>query len=277
MPNLHQEDFMDLGIAGRVAIVTGASAGIGYAVVDELLANGASVLVVARNEARLNRAAEKLLGRKGAKVASLAADVAKPESAELIVGKSIEAFGGLHILVNNAGRAHAGGLMNSSEEDWEEMTGVKLTSMRRMCKAAIPHMQKAGWGRIVNMSSIGGIYPNPKLFVSHVLSAAINNLTKSLAMEVAKDGILVNAIGIGAVATDNWANNMVPAVRRARQEFSTLSDDEVIARISAELTPVGRAGTAQEIAAIATFLSSDRNGFVTGDTIEASGGADRFM
>lgn len=268
---------MDLGIAGRVAIVTGASAGIGYAVADELVANGASVLVVARNEARLNQAAEKLLGRKGAKVASLAADVAKPESAELIVGKSIEAFGGLHILVNNAGRAHAGGLMNSSEEDWEEMTGVKLTSMRRMCKAAIPHMQKAGWGRIVNMSSIGGIYPNPKLFVSHVLSAAINNLTKSLAMEVAKDGILVNAIGIGAVATDNWANNMVPAVRRTRQEFSTLSDDEVIARISAELTPVGRAGTAQEIAAIAAFLSSDRNGFVTGDTIEASGGADRFM
>src|SRR5580704_3563940 len=148
---------MDLGIAGRVAIVTGASAGIGYAVADELLANGASVLAVARNEARLNQAAEKLLGRKGAKVACLAADVAKPESAELIVGKSIEAFGGLHILVNNAGRAHAGGLMNSSEEDWEEMTGVKLTSMRRMCKAAIPHMQKAGWGRIVNMSSIGGI------------------------------------------------------------------------------------------------------------------------
>lgn len=268
---------MDLGIAGRVAIVTGASAGIGYAVAEELLANGAPVLVVARNEARLNEAAEKLRGHQGAKVVTLAADVAKPESAELIIGKAIEAFGGLHILVNNAGRAHAGGLMSSSEDDWEEMTGVKLTSMRRMCKAAVPQMQKAGWGRIVNMSSIGGIYPNPKLFVSHVLSAAINNLTKSLAMEVAKDGILVNAIGIGAVATENWANNMVPAVRRARQEFSTLSDDEVIARISAELTPVGRAGTAREIAAIAAFLSSDRNGFVTGDTIEASGGADRFM
>jgi 3-oxoacyl-[acyl-carrier protein] reductase len=268
---------MDLGIAGRIAIVTGASAGIGYAVAEELLANGVSVLVVARNEARLNEASDKLRRHQGAKVAALAADVAEPESAKLVIGKAIEAFGGLHILVNNAGRAHAGGLMSSSEDDWEEMTGVKLTSMRRMCKAAVPHMQKAGWGRIVNMSSIGGIYPNPKLFVSHVLSAAINNLTKSLAMEVAKDGILVNAIGIGAVATENWANNMVPAVRRARHEFSTLSDDEVIARISAELTPVGRAGTAREIAAIAAFLSSDRNGFVTGDTIEASGGADRFM
>jgi 3-oxoacyl-[acyl-carrier protein] reductase len=268
---------MDLGIAGRIAIVTGASAGIGYAVAEELLANGVSVLVVARNEARLNEASDKLRRHQGAKVATLAADVAEPESAKLVIGKAIEAFGGLHILVNNAGRAHAGGLMSSSEDDWEEMTGLKLTSMRRMCKAAVPHMQKAGWGRIVNMSSIGGIYPNPKLFVSHVLSAAINNLTKSLAMEVAKDGILVNAIGIGAVATENWANNMVPAVRRARQEFSTLSDDEVIARIAAELTPVGRAGTAREIAAIAAFLSSERNGFVTGDTIEASGGADRFM
>jgi 3-oxoacyl-[acyl-carrier protein] reductase len=122
-----------------------------------------------------------------------------------------------------------------------------------------------------------GIYPNPKLLVSHVLSAAINNLTKSLALEVAKDGILVNAIGIGAVATDNWANNMIPGVRCARPEFSSLSDAEVPSRISEELTTVGRAGTTKEIAAIAAFLSSDRNGFVTGDTIEASGGADRFL
>jgi 3-oxoacyl-[acyl-carrier protein] reductase len=157
------------------------------------------------------------------------------------------------------------------------MTGVKLTSMRRLCRAAIPYMQKKRWGRIVNMSSIGGIYPNPKLLISHVLSAAINNLTKSLALEVAQDGILVNAIGIGAVATDNWANNMIPALRKSRAELSSLSDDEVLSRISAELTPIGRAGTPEEIAAIAAFLCSNRNGFVTGDTIEASGGADRFM
>jgi 3-oxoacyl-[acyl-carrier protein] reductase len=271
---------MNLEIEGKVAIVTGASAGIGFAVAEELLTNGTRVLIVARDEARLTDAANKLAlkaaGRAG-DVVALAADVSKPESAQLIVDRAIEAFGRLDILVNNAGRAHAGGLMTSTDKDWEEMTGVKLTSMRRLCKTAIPHMQEARWGRIVNMSSIGGIYPNPKLFVSHVLSGAINNLTKSLALEVAKDGILVNAIGIGAVATDNWANNMVPAVRRSRAEFADLSDDEVIERISAECTPVGRAGSAREIAAIAAFLSSNRNGFVTGDTIEASGGADRFM
>ena len=98
--------------------------------------------------------------------------------------RRLRQFGSLDILVNNAGRAHAGGLMSSTEEDWTEMTAVKLTSMRRLCKAAIPDMREKRWGRIVNMSSIGGIYPNPKLFVSHVLSAAINNLTKSLALKL---------------------------------------------------------------------------------------------
>ena len=268
---------MDLGISERVAIVTGASAGIGFAVAEELLANGVSVVIAAREPGRLQKAEAILRRRENAKVASIAIDVAKPEAATLIVETALKTFGGIDILVNNAGRAHAGGLMTSSEEDWNEMTGLKLTSMRRICKAAIPHMKEKKWGRIVNMSSVGGIYPNPKLFVSHVLSAAINNFTKSLALEVAKDGILVNAIGIGAVATDNWANNMVPAARRSHPEFDGLSDQKVIERISVELTPVGRPGTAAEIAAIAAFLVSDRNGFVTGDTIEASGGADRFI
>ena len=240
---------MDLEISGRVAVVTGASAGIGLAVAQEFLANDVAVVIAARDVSRLRAAETVLLEQRGAKVASIAVDVSAPDAAELIVDRAITTFGSLDILVNNAGRAHAGGLMSSTEEDWTEMTAVKLTSMRRLCKAAIPHMKKNRWGRIINMSSIGGIYPNPKLFVSHVLSAAINNLTKSLALEVAKDGILVNAIGIGAVATDNWANNMIPTVRRSRPELAGLSDDEVLSRISAELTPVGRAGSAREIAA----------------------------
>lgn len=267
---------MDLGIRGRIAIVTGASAGIGFAVAKELLDNGASVVIAARDGGRLAEA-EAQLKQGGGQVLAVPLDVTKPEASSTLVEKAVAAFGHIDILVNNAGRAHAGGLLQSSDQDWDDMTGVKLTAMRRLCKAAIPVMQKKRWGRIVNMSSIGGIYPNPKLLISHVLSAAINNLTKSLALEVAPSGILVNAIGIGAVATDNWANNMTPAVRKARPELSHMSDDEVLAKISAERTPVGRAGDPREIAAIAAFLASDRNGFVTGDTIEASGGADRFM
>jgi 3-oxoacyl-[acyl-carrier protein] reductase len=268
---------MNLGISGRVAIVTGASSGIGFAIAEELLTNGASVVIAALAGSTLKDAEAELRKHPGAKVASIAIDVSAPEAASRIVDTAITVFSSLDILVNNAGRAHAGGLMSSSDEDWDEMTSVKLTSMRRLCKEAIPHMRKQRWGRIVNMSSIGGIYPNPKLFVSHVLSAAINNLTKSLALEVAGDGILVNAIGIGAVETPNWAKNMIPALRRTRPEFHSLSDEDVIAQVSKELTPIGRAGKPAEIAAIAAFLCSDRNGFVTGDTIEASGGADRFM
>ena len=122
--------------------------------------------------------------------------------------------------------------MESSEENWNEMTEVKLHTMRRLCKEVVPFMRKQHWGRIVNMSSIGGIYPNPKLMISHVLSAAINNFTKALALEVAADGILVNAVGSGAIATDNWANNMTPAVRRSHPDFAALSDDEVVAALS---------------------------------------------
>jgi 3-oxoacyl-[acyl-carrier protein] reductase len=194
---------MNLGIKDRVAIVTGGSAGIGLAVVEELLENGANVCVVARKEARL-LASVRRLQVTSERVLAIVADVADPLSAVSIVDQTINKFGHLDILVNNAGRAHAGGLMSSSEDDWEDMTAVKLTAMRMLCKAAIPAMRARQWGRIVNMSSIGGIYPDPKRLISHVLSAAINNITKSIALEVASDGILVNAIGIGAIATENW-------------------------------------------------------------------------
>lgn len=265
---------MDLEIKGRVAIVTGGSVGIGFAVAKELQENGVKLLIAARDQVRLRQAEQSL---PDGDVVSIALDVADPKAAEQITELAINRYGKIDILVNNAGRAHSGGLMQSSEEDWTGMTDVKLTAMRRLCKAAIPHMQKQRWGRIVNMSSIGGTYPNKKLLISHVLSAAINNLTKALALEVAADGILVNAIGVGAVATENMTNNMIPSVRQARPEFAALSDEEVLARISAERTPIGRAGEPREIAAIAAFLASNRNGFVTGDTIEASGGAERFL
>jgi 3-oxoacyl-[acyl-carrier protein] reductase len=268
---------MNLGISDRVALVTGASAGIGFAMAKEFIENHASVVIVARGAARLRVAETALRSQTTKQVLAIVADVASPGAPQSIIDQVVSQFGQLDILVNNAGRAHAGNLLESSEQDWTEMTDTKLSATRRLCKAVIPVMRARRWGRIVNMSSIGGKYPNPKLFISHVLSAAINNFTKSLALEVAADGILVNAIGCGAIDTDNWANNMVPAVRRARPELANLSDQQVLAKISAELTPVGRAGSPREIAAIAAFLASDRNGFVTGDMIEASGGADRFI
>jgi 3-oxoacyl-[acyl-carrier protein] reductase len=268
---------MDLGIEGKTAIVTGASAGIGRAIAEEFAQNGVRLVLVARNAGRLGAAAQEISSRFHVEVLPVAADVANPTEPDRVVASTVEHFGSVDVLVNNAGRAHAGGIMEASDSDWQDMTETKLSALRRFCRAVIPHMRKRHWGRIVNISSIGGIYPNYKLMVSHALSAAINNLTRSLALEVAHDGIVVNAIGVGAILTDNWAHNMLPSVRARRPEIAHKSDEALVQLLGEEMTPVGRFGRPDEIAALAVFLASNRIGFVTGDTIEASGGADRFM
>lgn len=113
--------------------------------------------------------------------------------------------------------------------------------------------------------------------MSHALSAAINNLTRSLALEFAPDGILINAVAVGAVITENWKHNMLPGVREQRPELADHSDERLIELLGKEMTPVGRFGRPEEIASAVAFLASDRNGFITGDIVQASGGADRFM
>jgi 3-oxoacyl-[acyl-carrier protein] reductase len=268
---------MDLGIEGKTAIVTGASTGIGRAIAEEFAQNGVRLVLVARNAGRLGAAAQEISSRFHVEVLPEAADVAGPTEPDRVVASAVEHFGSVDVLVNNAGRAHAGGILEASDSDWQDMTEMKLSALRRFCRAVIPHRQKRRWGRIVNISSIGGIYANYHLMVSHALSAAINNLTRSLALEVAHDGILVNAIGAGAILTDNWVHNMLPSVRARRPEIAHKSDEALVQLLGEEMTPLGRFGRPDEIAALAAFLASDRNGFVTGDTIEASGGADRFL
>ncbi|WP_413742768.1 SDR family NAD(P)-dependent oxidoreductase [Sodalis sp. RH15] len=268
---------MDLQIADKVALVTGASTGIGFSICEELARSGVDLVMVARNQQRLAAAAQTLENKYGVKTLAIAGDVARPDFPHAVVSEALRQFHGIDLLVNNAGRAHSGTVLTTSEEDWHSMTEVKFSAMRRFCREVIPGMQQRRWGRIVNISSIGGIFPNPPLTVSHALSAAINNLTRSLALDVAADGILVNAIGVGAVATDNWERNMLPGVRARRPELKERTDEEIIAQLGREKTPVGHFGQPEDIAAIAAFLLSARNNFVTGHTVEASGGADRFM
>ena len=268
---------MDLRIKNKVAIVTGSSTGIGKATARELAKNGAKIILTARGQDRLDDAVNELKAETGAEVIGVAADVSTSDGPQRVVAEAAKAFQTVDILVNNAGRAHAGGVLQTTDQDWQDMTNTKVLGLIHFCKAAIPFMKKNGWGRIVNMSSVGGIYPNPKLTISHALSAGINNLTKSLALDVAADGILVNAIGIGAITTDNWATNMIPKARETHPEWADLSNEELIARLGKAMTPVGHFGEPQDIAVLAAFLASDCNRFVTGSTIEAAGGADRFM
>lgn len=268
---------MNLGISGKTALVTGASTGIGECVARMLALEGVKVAISARGADRLAETAKRIAAETDGVVEPVACDIAEAGAADRLVGEVSDLLGPIEILVNNAGRAHAGGLLVASDADWEGMFNLKLMGMIRCCRAAVPQMQKRGWGRIVNMSSVGGVYPNNKLMVSHSLSAAICNATKSIALDVAGSGILANAIGIGAVATKNWEENMIPKVRETRPDLRDLPDQELVARLGAEMTPVGRFGEPQEIADLAVYLVSARNGFVTGATVEASGGADKFM
>lgn len=268
---------MKLGLNNKIAFITGASSGIGLATAEFFALEKAKVVICGRNLENLKIAKQKIQNCTGFEIDFFQCDTSIYEQVEYVVKEIYKKYNKIDILINNAGKAQAGGINETSHKDWKSMIDVKIYSLINTCKIISPIMKKNMWGRIVNVSSIGGIYPNPKLTISHGLSAAINNLTKSLALELAPFNILVNAIGVGAVRTKNWEENMLPKVRLTRKDLSDLNDEEIISKLGKELTPIGRFGKPLEIAQISAFLSSECNGFVTGSVIEASGGADRFM
>lgn len=137
---------MNFGIAGKTAIVTGASAGIGRAIAREFADNGGNLVLVARQATRLSEVTKEISNRFGVEVLPIAADVGSPDEPDRVVASALERFGSVDILVNNAGRACAGGIMAASESEWEEMTATKLSAMRRFCRAVIPHMRQRHWG-----------------------------------------------------------------------------------------------------------------------------------
>ena len=268
---------MDLGLKDKIVFITGASSGIGLATAEIFANEEAKVIICGRNMSNLKKAKDEIKKITNRDVDYFSCDTSKFDQVESVVKKITDKHGKIDILINNAGKAQAGGVVDAPNEAWSSMIDVKIFSLINTCKIIAPIMKKNNWGRIVNMSSIGGIYPNPKLTISHGLSAAINNLTKSLSLDLAPYNIIVNAIGIGAVRTKNWEENMLPKVRQTRKDLASFKDEEIIKKIGKELTPVGRFGKPIEIAQIACFLCSECNGFVTGSVIEASGGADKFM
>jgi 3-oxoacyl-[acyl-carrier protein] reductase len=167
--------------------------------------------------------------------------------------------------------------MEASEAEWDELTEVTLAGLRRFCRAVLPGMAARGWGRIVNMSSLGGMHPTPLLLASHALSAAVNAFTRGLAREVAGRGVLVNAVAVGPVMTESWRKVVLPALRHRKPEFAAMSDDELAARLAGAASPLGRFATPEEVAPVVAFLASARNAIVTGTVIEAAGGAERFL
>jgi 3-oxoacyl-[acyl-carrier protein] reductase len=265
---------MELGLAGRRAVVTGGTKGIGRAVVEELLGEGASVAFCARHADEVKEAESELrdasADRERTRAYGFTADVTLAEDVRRFVEEAARALGGLDVLVNNAGAAHPGNFETLSDEDWQHDLDVKLFSQIRCTRAALPHLRRSPAPRIVNVNAVYGKYPDPSFFATTVNRAACLNLTKVLAQEFGPEGILVNSVNIGFVVTPQWEeirNRRAPDLA-AEEFFSGLAKAEV---------PLGRFGGVDEVSGVVAFLASDRASYVTGAMVDVAGGMGKYV
>jgi NAD(P)-dependent dehydrogenase (short-subunit alcohol dehydrogenase family) len=254
-----------LGLEGRRGLVTGGSKGLGEAIARELVSEGARVAICSRNEQEVAATAEEV----GAEYAQ-AADVTDPEQVRDLVARTAEALGGIDFLVNNAGGAHPGTFETLSDEDWLADLDVKLFSLIRCSREVLPHLRAAGGCRIVNIGAVYSRYPDPSFFATSVNRAAGNSFTKTLALEVAKDNILVNGVNIGFVITPQWEN-----IHQRRAPGSTR--EEFFDRFAAQEVPLGRFGVPDEVSGLVAFLLSDRATYITGASIDVAGGMGKYV
>lgn len=252
---------MELGLAGKVAIVTGASQGIGLATAGRLAAEGARITICARGEEGLDRLAAAIRDA-GGEALPVVADVSKPEDLARLVGATVHAFGGVDILVNNAGTAATGRFESITDEAWQADLDLKLFAAIRLARLVVPLMRERGGGRIVNVTNIGAKAPPARSMPTTVSRAAGQAMTKALSKELAPDNILVNTVCIGLVRAGQHEGH----ARRAG-----LSLEDYYAKLGGSI-PLGRVGRAEEAANVIAFLASDAASFVTGSSINIDGG-----
>ena len=256
---------MDLGLRGKVAIITGGSDGLGLASARRLAAEGAAVAICGRDEKRLAEAAGTLRSD-GAAVLDVAADVARAGDLGRLVSETLGRFGRIDILVNNAGTSAARGFDTGDDAAWQADLELKLFAAIRFVRLCVPPMRKAGGGRIVNILNTGAKTPGARSLPTSVSRAAGLALTKALSKELAPEGILVNAICLGIVKSGQWA-------RRWVQEGRPGTLDSFYERMAREReVPVGRIGEAEELGALVAFLVSAPAAFITGAAVNFDGG-----
>ncbi len=257
---------MDLGLKGKVVLVTGGSKGIGKGVARLLLEEGARVSICARTQADLDATAAELQKATGGEIFTVSGDLTKPGEAEKIVDATVKKFGRIDVLVNNAGAAPGGLILDLEEEDWAQALQLKFMGYVRCTKAVLPHMLKQGGGRIVNVVGNDGIKPIAIELTPSAANAADLAMTVALAEQYGRQNICINAVNPGPVITERW-DGLVAGIAKTRG----ITPDEANKRAERSI-PLGRICTVDEVANVVVFVASQRASFMNGALITLDGG-----
>jgi 3-oxoacyl-[acyl-carrier protein] reductase len=254
----------------RVALICAASKGLGRASAEALARDGFKVAICARGEAALTQTAGAIRAA-GGDVLPLVADLSKIDDVERVIAATVERFGGLDVLVTNTGGPPSGPFMAIDEQTWLNAIDSLLLSVVRLCRAAIPHMQARGGGRIINITSISVKQPIEGLVLSNALRSAVTSLAKTLSVELAPHNILVNCVAPGYTRTDR----VIELSQQAAAREGTTAD--VIDKRTMAKIPLGRMGEPKEFGEVVAFLASPAASYVTGVTIQVDGGWTRGL
>jgi 3-oxoacyl-[acyl-carrier protein] reductase len=262
---------MQVDLSGRVAVVSGASAGIGRAIAEGFAEAGADVVIGSRREDAVARAADEIAGATRRTAVPVVADVATPAGVDRLLETARSRFGRLDILVANAGGPPAGSGLALTDAQWEQAFNQNLMSAVRLIRGGVPLMRASNWGRILTVITSGVKVPIPQLILSNVFRSGVVAFTKTLSFELAPHNILVNNLAPGRIDTDRvrWFDGV-----RAKETGKPV---DAIVKESVAGIPLGRYGEPREFAALAVFLASEAASYITGQTICIDGGQTRSM
>ena len=262
---------MDLGLKGKVALVAGASAGLGYAAAEALAVEGVKVVLASRDRDRIEGAARRVTARTGTPAHGIVLDVTERNAGDAFLAAARERFGEPSILLTNAGGPKPGPFADLDLSDFEDSVRLNFLSAVILTRAVLPAMKSAQWGRIVHVTSTTIHEPSVGLFLSSSVRPAVAGFSKAISREVAPFGITVNVIAPGLIATDRLQELAEFRVKQSKRtvegEFAAM----------AEQVPLGRLGKPEEFGALVAFLCSERAAYITGESIRLDGGRTGFL
>jgi 3-oxoacyl-[acyl-carrier protein] reductase len=257
---------MDFGLRGRVALVAGSSQGLGRAIAEELAAEGADLVLCARREAVLRQVAHDIGEAHGVRAIGVAADLGDSDAVDRVIDAAMHTFGRVDVLVTNTGGPPPGPFESHSREAWREAVRQNLESVLDLTRPVLPGMRARGWGRIINVTSIAAKQPVDSLILSNSVRAAVTGFARTLANEVAADGVTVNNVLPGYTRT-----RRVEELAERSAALRGGSPHDAFAAWEREI-PMRRLGEPRELAALVAFLASDRASYITGTSIPVDGG-----